>query len=462
MKEINKSKKKRLPKFKIRSTKKILTSQAGLLPLIYFMKKINFDSCFKKSVELERGVNTIYSLFDIIYKIIIGICGGAQSIDKAIYLNKDNTLRMISSDDPIPNPSTVSRVLQCITQRHAHEFRSFIHLLRTKAWSIAERQSVFPQASSKRYIVDIDSTARSVFGKQEGVCKGYNPSKKSQPCYNGQLAFLYETKEILQGNLRPGNTHSINNMVGFLKELWSKIKDLNVLFRMDRGYFSEEVISYIEQINQKYLIKVKLPNIHELKDIAKWERDDTDKNRYICEFGYRCKSWSKFRRIVGVKVKKDKLDNSPKIISRNGNQLQLFNELMVDEDSDKNYYYFFYVTNLSSNSSEVHDLYGDRMTCETWIEESKNQVNLAGFHTNSFWANEILYQLTIISYNLFKWMALISNNKTLIKWEIKSVRTYIIRTAGLLVSKNNSYILEIPEDDYRKKCWLSWIRVGMT
>jgi len=61
--------------------------------------------------------------------------------------------------------------------------------------------------------------------------------------------------------------------------------------------------------------------------------------------------------------------------------------------------YFCYVTTEKFTPWDTHKTYGKRATCETWIEEAKNQMALAHIKTNSFLANDALFQSTILAYN---------------------------------------------------------------
>lgn len=42
-----------------------------------------------------------------------------------------------------------------------------------------------------------------------------------------------------------------------------------------------------------------------------------------------------------------------------------------------------------------------RATCENYIKESKYDVNIGTMLLNSFWANEAIFQIQMLVYNLF-------------------------------------------------------------
>ena len=98
-----------------------------------------------------------------------------------------------------------------------------------------------------------------IFKHQEGASKGYNPKKLGNRCYNIQFAFCDELKAYVTGFVRSGNTYTANGAAEMIKEIVANIKsdDLEILFRMDSGYFDEKIIETIESLGCKYLIKAK-------------------------------------------------------------------------------------------------------------------------------------------------------------------------------------------------------------
>jgi len=93
----------------------------------------------------------------------------------------------------------------------------------------------------------------------EGAVKGYNPKKPGNRGYNIQLAFCDELKAYINGFIRSGNSYTSNGAAEMIKEIVAQIKtdDLEILFRMDSGYFDEEIIGAIESVGCNCLIKGK-------------------------------------------------------------------------------------------------------------------------------------------------------------------------------------------------------------
>ena len=95
-----------------------------------------------------------------------------------------------------------------------------------------------------------------------------------------------------------------------------------------------------------------------------------------CTFDYRCGEWKVTRHFVAVRRKQLK-EPSP--------QADLL------DTSEYDYDYFCYVTTESFTPWQTHKKYGERATCETWIEESKGQMGMGKIRTAEFLANAALF-----------------------------------------------------------------------
>jgi len=111
----------------------------------------------------------------------------------------------------------------------------------------------------KSITIDIDRNVVNVEGHQEGALKGYNPQTPGNRCYNLQFAFRDELEAYITGFIRSGNTFTANGATEIIKEIVAHIKtdDLKILFRMDSGYFDDDIIETIESTGCHYLIKEK-------------------------------------------------------------------------------------------------------------------------------------------------------------------------------------------------------------
>jgi len=86
---------------------------------------------------------------------------------------------------------------------------------------------------------------------------------------------------------------------------------------------------------------------------------------------------------------------------------------------------------------------------------------MAHIKTKDFLASAALFQCAVLAYNTVRWMALVSGDKQLMRWEIASIRAFMVRMAGKLVCGGRQMILKIPTDLLHPKPWESWLGVGI-
>ena len=310
---------------------------------------------------------------------------------------------------------------------------------------MANRAGVSKVGLNRVQWVDIDSTVDSVCGTQEGAAKGYNPKKKGALAYHPQLAFLAGSKEILQAWFRTGSAYTSNGIVEFVKQLLAHLPNrMGIIVRADSGYFVGALLDLLDAYGHGYLIKVKLKNLVALLTRQQWTAIAGQPGWEQCTFDYRCGDWKITRRFVAVRQRQPQKE-SP--------QLDLLETTEYD--------YFCYVTTEALSPWQTHKKYGERATCETWIEESKGQMGMGKIRTASFLANAALFHCAVLAYNTLRWMAIMSGSRTLRQWEPETIRTYLVRVAGKLLTGNGQLTVKTSDNHLYPKVWDDWVAVGL-
>ena len=419
------TRKKAVTKGKIRSelTGKNLTANAGLLPVLRFMDKLLVGEMLGKQVTTRsRGANAEVSFSGAIERIIVSQIAGATAMEHVSKISSDDVICKIAGWEAKPVATTLSRVLGIASNRNVKEFESVMPRFRGKVWKKAVKSGKKLICAINKMIIDLDSTVQGVFGDQEGAEIGYNPKKKGQKSYHPMMAFCSETKEILHSWYRCGSAYTSNGTIEFLKELFASIsKSIRKILRADSGFFDGNVLDYLESESSGYLIKVKLKGLYQILNRQTWTK--THGGWEESSFEHKCGTWSKKRKFVAVR------------------KLVRIEEGLFPTPV---YEYFCYVTTEKGTPMEIHRMYGKRATCETWIEECKSQMKAGYIRSNDFTMNSILFQCGVLAYNILKWMTLLAGGD-LHKWEVKSIRMWLIRIAGKLVTGSRQLILKLPE-----------------
>ena len=175
--------------------------------------------------------------------------------------------------------------------------------------------------------------------------KGYNPKKHGNKCYNGLMSFCAELKSFVTGFQRSGNTYTSNGTAEMIKEIIAVLKDdvEDIVFRMDLGYFSEEIIEIIELAGYHYLIKAKhygtFPALAYVNDEEiVWDKYDDGKQ--VSSRMFKPNAWIKKRNFIITRKKKEENKD--------------IQQKMFEYDE---YNHDFYVTNIEIKANEAVDFY---------------------------------------------------------------------------------------------------------
>ena len=440
----------RLRQQKVHFTKasKPITSQAGLIPAFRFLNRLGLSAILDKRITIQRGSNATFQMADVILMVTTGILAGARSLMKVCTVWQDQILRECTRFQRIPCDSQFGRILKLFRFASVVELETAVHEMRGRVWKQALRSGKSTVYALKRITIDLDSSVKTCFGFQEGAKKGFNEKKRGALSYHPLLAFCAETKEVLQGWLRSGDAYTANGSIEFMKQLLVTLPShMKIFFRADSGFFGGPLLTYLEDLGHRYLIKVKLKNLHKLLIPQDWQPVANRPGWECCEFQHRCGDWHRSRRFVAVRQIKIK-EGKTEIVQ---------GELLEPQPE---YDYFCYVTTESLTPWETHKTYGKRATCETWIEENKNQTALGQIKTDHFMANSALMQCAILAYNTTRWMALISGNRQLLKWEPESIRCYMIRVAGKLLTGSRQLTVASNKEHLYQTEWDAWLELG--
>jgi len=405
---------------KIEFTANNLTSYAGLNPLLNYTEQEGIFQLISDNLYFENSNTEKIKMKQIKTMMALSIIG-ADKLSR-VDLLKNDTILSEGFDIKATNAENVSRFF------YHFSFKT-TQMLRDINFSVFKK--LLKTSKLKRITIDIDSTVENVEGNQEGAMKGYNPKKHGNKCYNALMSFCAELKAFVTGFQRSGNTYTSNGTSEMIKEIIVNLKDCveDIVFRMDSGYFSEGIIEVIEAAGYHYLIKAKhygtFPALaYENDEKIIW--DNCNAHKQIISRMIKPAKWSKERTFIITRVKKDE-----------GKDIQ---EKIFEYDE---YDHDFYVSNMDLNSNEILEFYKKRGNCENYIKESKYDMNVGTMLLHSFWANEAIFQLQMLVYNIFLMFkqANVSKNEY---WEqIKTFRLKYIFVAAKIIKTGRQTIMKI-------------------
>ncbi len=245
------------------------------------------------------------------------------------------------------------------------------------------------------------------------------------------MAFCDEIKAYLTGYVRSGDTFTANGAAEMIKEIIAQLKDegLEITFRMDSGYFDDNILETIESLGCTYVIKGKgYPTLVEQVTNPSVVFVTGEAGRETTGLVTALNTWDNARRFVVSRVLKDEKDRA-----------------QISFLEGESYDYFFFVTNTEQSSEEVVEFYEKRGNCENYIKEAKYDMAVGHLLLQSFWANEAIFQLMMLAYNLFLLFKMDFTRETEYRQQIKTFRLKYIFLAGKIIRTARSVVMKLSE-----------------
>jgi hypothetical protein len=158
------------------------------------------------------------------------------------------------------------------------------------------------------WILDADTTVKTLYGHQEGAEVGYNPHKKGRPSHVYHTYFMGSARLALDVEVQPGKqTAALYSQPG----LWRLVDELPKearpwLVRADCNFGNESVMAEAEKRGQKYLLKLRLTRkpkdlIRQMEQTGDWK--DAGQGWQGRESSLCLQGWSRSRRVIILRRK---------------------------------------------------------------------------------------------------------------------------------------------------------------
>jgi len=405
-----------------------ITKYSGLNTVAKYMNKQGIVKSISTLFPTEWHSATKFGVNQVLMSITLSSISGINRICRIAAFSGDGLVKTLLKLDKAINENVISATLKGLGQTGARKLQMLL-LSKNAQW--------LGKSRLKSITLDADSTVKSVCGSQEGAAKGYNTTRKGAKSYHPLLVFVSEIKLLYHTWFRTGSAYTSNGIVDFLKEVKASLPQTveKVFFRADSGFFSGKLFDLLESFNWDYLVKVKLKNLEGLLQQQNWVSVKGRKDVAICEFFYKANSWSKPRVLKALRSVKEYV------------QVEYLGEKQIVQV----YQYVCYTSNYDMDAIGLHELYKQRSTSETWIEQVKGHTMAGSTLTDNFWANDILWQLNVFAYNI---SVMIRQKKD--KFKRQEHRTFIdwfIAVPAKITSSGHQIELKMYEHHFYKSDW---------
>lgn len=263
------------------------------------------------------------------------------------------------------------------------------------------------------WILDIDTTIKPLYGKQEGAVVSYNPKKPGRPSHSYHTYLMAGLRLVLGVEVKAGNEHSgSHTLPGLLKILDDLPPTHRPRFvRGDCGFGSDPIMSALEARQQPYLFKLRLSrNVKRHIERIFWQADwrDAGQGWEGQDGSLRLSGWEAARRVV---VLRRPLQGEMLVVREDDGQ-QLLGFIDTDRKAGKRltgYEYAVLVTNTDHEILSLGQLYRDRADAENAFDELKNQWGWGGFTTHDLHRCQLSARAVALIYNWWSLFVRLAN-----------------------------------------------------
>ncbi len=421
-------------RYKIEYSDDKVSAWGGLSLMKSFNEKLKLKEVISSLPIPQSTSNNHYEAADIIESFLLSVWLGCYKFSHTQVLRMDDTLKQIFGWKQIPSDSTYKRF-----------FQKFKQGINNEVFPVMQ-QWFFNQLQFDNYALDLDSTAITRYGNQQGNVIGYNPNKRGRPSHHPLFAFLGNERMVVNSWLRRGDTSSAHQCVDFLNETLSILKNKRIgLLRADSGFASDTIFNHLEKEQINYVIAGRMHQgvQDKIKQIKAWTAIGF--GIWISEIEYKATKWEKSRRVVAIRKS---VDIRPKAT---GKKLKLFD----DKEYYEQYRYHTFYTNQNLPATQIWEQYKGRGDCENRIKELKYDFALEGFNMKDFFATEAALRFVNLAYNIISLFRQVSSEKPN-NQRLQTIRLNCYAVGAWMTKKGNSNVLKMAVP-IKKRKWMDGI-----
>jgi len=371
-----------------------LTAYGGLLPVATMLEKLGFQQLVEETLTVKRATRSM-SMYQFVLSMVLSVYVGFSRLHHLRFLEREPMLTGILQVLRLPPQCTFWRFLASLHLGIARQLLEVQRRMRARVWEAAHVRLA-------AVTLDTDTTVHTLFGKQMGGRKSYNPKNKGKKSYQPILTFLAETREYISGELRNGDRPTGTQIARHLESVFAALPPQvkTIYARADSGFYCREAVEAYENNGVQFIVSArKTSRLIEALQAADWKpapRTDADGQ---CEFRYQPEGWGRAYRFLALRYQKKP---KPKEVAK-PEQYQLFDT--------PEYSYRVFVTNMKDRIDLLVWFYNQRAGAENLIKEANNDAGLAAHPSGRWTMNCNHFQVAMLAYNLNCWLMLFNREE---------------------------------------------------
>lgn len=411
-----------------------LTSFAGLVILQRFFQLISLKTRLQKCFRhLAKG--KIFDRAGLFMQLLIHVIIGYRELRDVAHYQDDPLVQRVLGLKQLPDVATISRMLKEADQPSVDKLRQLLADL------VLER---IESLSLSRVTLDFDGSVQSTKRRAEGTAVGFNKKKKGARSYYPLFCTLAQTGQVLDFLHRSGNVHDSNGAKAFIlscvKRVRERLPGVIVEVRMDSAFFSDEIVTALNEQNVEFTISVPFERFVELKQLIErrqhWFAIDEELSYF--ETRWKPKSWPKRCRFLMIRTR-------AKVQQKGPVQLDLF------EPYEYGYEFKVIVTNKDLGAKAVVEYHSGRGSQEGVFGELKTQCQMDYIPVKTRLGNETYLLASVFAFNLIRELQMQleppqrkTNRKRAALWAFEQVETFrrtTLQRAGRLSTPSGKLVL---------------------
>jgi len=370
--------------------------QAAVTPLgqlPFFIEFLKLGGLFESWVEdcpLDLTSRNSPSKTDVLGTLLLSILSGHRRYSHVTTIRYDGVNPGLLGMKKTVSEDSLRRNLMKIPQEEGI------------SWLQKSSYKCYSPLLSIPWIMDIDTTIKVLYGKQEAARVGYNPKKPGRPSHTYHSYFMGNLRLVLDVEVQAGNQMAASFTAPSMWKLLDSIprNKWPTFLRGDCNFGTDGVMGVAEEKGLPYLFKLKKTK-NVTKEIAHlmFTKDwlNAGQGWEGAESSIKLHGWKKSRRIIVLRKllpstaskgvpdlipSKQKLLSLPGIVAR------------VPE-----YEYAVLITTLEDEILTIAQHYRDRADSENIFDELKNQWGWGGYTTQDLQRCSLVARAVGLVYN---------------------------------------------------------------
>src|SRR5450756_1853030 len=212
------------------------------------LEKLKFQQLVEETLTVKR-VTRAMPMYQFVLGMVLALYVGFSRLNHLRFLAREPMLMGILKVLELPPQCTFWRFLASLHLSVAQQLLEVQGQMRQRVWEAAN-----VRLSSVTF--DTDTTVHTVYGKQMGARKSYNPKNKGKKSFQPILTFVAETREDVGGELRSGDRPSGEQIARHLESVIAALpRQVTTIYaRADSGFYCREAVEAYEKHHCRFIM----------------------------------------------------------------------------------------------------------------------------------------------------------------------------------------------------------------